>query len=96
VSVPYLRDALARGDLEAFVRIVRLHLGDGNEAVGRVQLDTGWTEAAKLLLDAPPTDREFVFETLKSKDPATLAHLFFSLHFYFSSRTGDWIHDGQL
>jgi hypothetical protein len=96
VSVPYLRDALARGDLEAFVRFVRLHLGDGNEAVGREQVDMGWAEAAKLLLDTPPTDREFVLETLKSKDPATLAHLFFSLHFYLVSRSGDWIHDGQL
>ena len=96
MSVPYLRQALARGDEEAFVRFVRLHLGDGNEAVGRAQIDRGWAEAAKLLLEAPPTDREFVLDTLASKDPPTLAHLFFSLHFYLVSRTGDWIHDGQL
>ena len=96
MSVPYLRDALARGDREALVRFVRLHLGDGNEAVGRAEIDKAWAEAAKLLLEAPPTDRTFVLQTLATTDPATLAHLFFSLHFYLVSRSEDWIHDGQL
>ena len=37
-----------------------------------------------------------VLETLRARDPATLAHLFFHLHFFFVQRSGEWIHDGTL
>ena len=96
MSLKYLKDATARGDTEKLIRYVRLHLGDGNEEQGRKEIDRAWVEALKPLLDVPPTDREFIFDTVGSKDPATLAHLFFYLHFYFAKRSGEWIHDGNL
>jgi len=96
VSLQYLKDAVASGDTEKLIRYVRLHFGDGNEAVGRKEIDKAWIEALKLLLDVPPTDREFIFQTLAEKDAATLAHLFFHLHFYFVKHSGEWIHDGLL
>jgi hypothetical protein len=61
---------------DALIRYVRLHFGDGNEAQGRKEIDKAWVEALKLLLDVPSTDREFILDTVASKDPATLAHLF--------------------
>ena len=96
MSLQYLKAAVAGGDSEKLIRYVRLHLGDGDEAAGRREIDKAWIEALKLLLDVPETDRAFNLETLKVKDPATLAHLFFQLHFYFVKRSGEWIHDGQL
>ena len=48
------------------------------------------------MLELPETEREFIFKTLAEKDEATLAHLFFHLHFYFVKKSGDWIHDGDL
>ena len=96
VSLQYLKEAVANGDTEALIRYVRLHLGDGNEARGRAEIDKAWVEALKPLLDVPPTDRAFILETLATKDPATLAHLFFHLHFYLVERSGEWIHDGDL
>ncbi len=33
-------------------------------------MDKAWIEALKLLLDSPATDREFIFETLSTKDPS--------------------------
>ncbi len=96
MSLQYLKDAVENGDTEKLIRYVRLHLGDGNEQQGRTEIDKAWIEALKLLLDVPPTDRAFVFETLATKDAATLAHLFFHLHFYFVKRSGEWIHDGTL
>lgn len=96
MSLQYLKDAVAEGDNEKLIRYVRLHLGDGNEQQGRSEIDKAWVEALKLLLDVPVTDREFMVETLATKDPATLAHLFFHLHFYFVKRSGAWIHDGTL
>ncbi len=96
MSVPYLRDAVARGERDKLIRFVRLHLGDGNAEVGRTEIDKAWAEALTLLIDAPPTDREFIVQTLATKDPATLAHLFFDLHFYLVKHSGDWIHDGNL
>ena len=96
MSLKYLKEAAARGESEALIRYVRLHLGDGNEEAGRKEIDKAWVEALKPLLDVPPTDRAFVLETLATKDPATLAHLFFHLHFYFVQRSGEWIHDGTL
>ncbi|MCA1593396.1 MAG: hypothetical protein LC754_12255 [Acidobacteria bacterium] len=96
MSLQYLKEAVAVGDQEKLIRYVRLHLGDGNEAAGRKEIDKAWIEALKLLLDVPETDREFVLGALKDRDAATLAHLFFQLHFYFVKRSGEWIHDGQL
>lgn len=96
MSLKYLREAAARGDREPLLRYVRLHLGDGDEAAGRREIDKAWVEALTPLLDVPPTDRAFILDTLATKDPATLAHLFFHLQFYFVQRSGEWIHDGTL
>ncbi len=96
MSLQYLMDAAASGDTDALIRYVRLHLGDGDEAKGRKEIDKAWVEALKPLLDVPPTNRAFIFETLATKDAATLAHLFFHLHFYFVKRSGEWIHDGDI
>jgi hypothetical protein len=96
LSASYLKEKLASGDTEKLIRFVRLHLGDGDEGVGRREIDKAWIEALKLLLDAPPTDREFILSTVREKDPATLAHLFFQLHFVLVARSGEWIHDGDL
>ena len=96
MSLQYLKEAVAKNDTEKLIRYARLHFGDGDEAQGRKEIDKAWTEALKLLLDVPATDREFILRTLSEKDSATLAHLFFHLHFYFVKRSGDWIHDGQL
>lgn len=87
---------MAERETEELIRYVRLHLGDGNEMQGRKEIDKAWVEALKLLLDTPDTDREFIVKTLADKDPATLAHLFFNLHFYLVNRPGEWIHDGRL
>jgi hypothetical protein len=96
VSLQYLKTAVAENDSEKLIRYVRLHLGDGNEAAGRKEIDKAWVEALKLLLDVPATDREFIFSTLSRQSPETLAHLYFHLHFYFVQRSGAWIHDGTL
>jgi len=94
VSVPYLREAAANDELGKIVRFVRLHLGDGNEAVGREEIDRSWAEATKILLRYEPTDRESIASVLE-KDEATLALLFFHLHFYLIRKSGRWIHDGS-
>ena len=96
MSLPYLKAAIAAGDSEKLIRYVRLHFGDGNEAKGAKEIDKAWIEALKPLLEIPPTDREFILATLAEKDTATLAHLFFHLHFHFVARSGEWIHDGNL
>ncbi len=96
MSLQYLKEAVASNDTEKLTRYVRLHFGDGDEAAGRKEIDKAWVEALKLLLDVPPTDREFILTTIAERDAATLAHLFFHLHFYFVQRSGEWIHDGQV
>jgi hypothetical protein len=96
VSLEYLNDAAASGDAEALIRYVRLHVGDGDEAAGRREIDKAWIQALLPLLDLPEVDREFVLDTLRTRDRATLAHLFFSLHFQLVRESGDWIHDGDL
>ena len=96
MSLQYLKDAAAAGDREKLIRYVRLHLGDGDEAAGRREIDKAWVEALVPLLDVPATDRAFILDTLATKDAATLAHLFFHLHFHFVQRSGEWIHDGSL
>ncbi len=96
MSLRYLKDAVGNGDGEALIRYVRLHLGDGDENAGRKEIDKAWVEALKPLLDLPSTDREFILDTLRSRDHATLAHLFFHLHFYLVKHSGEWIHDGDF
>lgn len=96
MSLQYLKEAAANGDEEKLIRYVRLHFGDGSEAAGRAEIDKAWVEALKLLLDVPQTDREFIEQTINEKDAATLAHLYFRLHFYFVERSGEWIHDGRI
>jgi hypothetical protein len=75
---------------------VRLHVGDGDEAAGRREIDKAWVQALTVLLDLPDVDRTFVLDTLRTRDHATLAHLFFSLHFQLVEQSGEWIHDGAL
>ncbi len=94
MSVPYLREAAAQGDLGKLVRFVRLHLGDGNEAVGKEEIDRSWAETIKILLRDQPMDREFIAQVLE-KDESTLALLFYHLHFYLIRQSGRWIHDGS-
>jgi hypothetical protein len=96
VSLSHLKTAVEAGDTEALIRYVRLHVGDGDEAAGRREIDKAWVQALIPLLDLPAVDRQFVLETLRTKDRATLAHLFFSLHFHLVHESGEWIHDGDL
>ncbi len=96
MSLDYLKDAVATGDSDALIRYVRLHVGDGDDQQGRNEIDKAWVQALKVLLDVPVTDRQFIVDTLANKDEATLAHLFFSLHFHLVKQSGDWIHDGTL
>ena len=96
MSLEYLNAAAASGDTEALIRYVRLHVGDGDEAAGRREIDKAWVQALLPLLDLPEVDREFVLDTLRTRDRATLAHLFFSLHFHLVRESGEWIHDGDL
>lgn len=94
MSVPYLREAAAANDVEKLVRFVRLHLGDGNENVGRKEIDRSWAEAIKSLLrDAPPNYE--AIERVLQEDETTLALLYFHLHFYLVKKSGEWIHDGS-
>ena len=96
MSLSYLEKAIENGDSEKLIRYVRLHFGDGDEKQGAREIDKAWIEAVKPMLKLPATDREFILKTLAEKDEATLAHLFFHLHFYFVERSGEWIHDGNL
>jgi hypothetical protein len=94
MSVPYLRGAVAQGDAEKVIRFVRLHLGDGNETVGKEEIDRSWIEAVKILLREEPVDGKFIAAVLE-KDESTLALLLFHLHFYLVRKSGRWIHDGS-
>jgi len=96
MSLAYLKEAVDAGNSEILIRYVRLQLGDGNEEQGRKEIDKAWVEALIPLLDVPDTDRKFILKTIAEKDAATLAHLYFHLHFYFIQRSGEWIHDGNL
>jgi VWFA-related protein len=60
MSVPYLRGAAAREDIDKVIRFVRLHLGDGNETVGKEEIDRSWVEAVKILLREEPVDGRFI------------------------------------
>ena len=94
MSVSYLTEAVAQSDLGKIVRFVRLHLGDGNEAVGEEEIDRSWAEAVRILLRDEPLDRDWIARILE-KDESTLALLFFHLHFYLIRKSGRWIHDGS-
>jgi hypothetical protein len=94
MSVPYLRDAAAANETSKLIRFVRLHLGDGNEEVGRREIEKSWTEALKVLLRYGPADSALIEETMKADD-STLALLFFHLHFHLIRKSGEWIHDGS-
>ncbi|MGB8541782.1 MAG: hypothetical protein WCD49_09115 [Candidatus Acidiferrales bacterium] len=94
MSVAYLQEAASRDDVGRLVRFVRLHLGDGNEAVGKEEIDRSWAETIKILLRDQPVDREFIAQVME-KDESTLALLFYHLHFYLIRRSGRWIHDGS-
>ncbi len=96
MSLVYLKEAVAAGETEKLIRYVRLHFGDGSEDAGEKEIDKAWIEALKLLLDVPSTNREFIEKTIAEQDAATLAHLYFRLHFYFVERSGEWIHDGKI
>ncbi|HEY6333736.1 MAG TPA: hypothetical protein VI756_30750 [Blastocatellia bacterium] len=94
MSVPYLKEAVASGETEKLIRFVRLHLGDGNEAVGKSEIDKSWIEAIKILLMSEPVDLGFI-ETVLAHDDSTLALLYFHLHFHLIEKSGEWIHDGS-
>ncbi len=94
MSVPYLREAAAAGENDKLIRFVRLHLGDGNEDVGRKEIDKSWAEAIKILLRYEPVDESMIASVLAA-DESTLALLFFHLHFYFIRKSGEWVHDGS-
>lgn len=94
MSVPYLREAAAAGDTDKLIRFVRLHLGDGNEEVGRKEIDKSWAEAIKILLRYERVDDKMIASALAA-DESTLALLYFHLHFYFVRKSGEWIHDGS-
>ena len=96
MSLEYLKQAVADDDREKLIRYVRLHFGDGNEKKGAQEIDKGWIEALKLMLTMPETDRQAIFQLIENQDDATLAHLYFYLHFHFVKHSGDWIHDGNL
>ena len=96
MSLLHLRAAVVAGDDEALIRYVRLHVGDGDEAAGRKEIDKAWVQALTVLLDMPDVDRAFVLDTVRTRDRATLAHLFFTLHFHLVQQSGEWIHDGDL
>lgn len=96
MSLTHLRAAMAAGDHETLIRYVRLHLGDGDETRGRGEIDKAWVQALKELLEMPEVDRMFVLDTIRNQDRATIAHLFFSLHFHLVQQSGEWIHDGDL
>jgi len=94
MSVPFLKEAVTAGENDKLIRFVRLHLGDGNEEVGKREIDKSWIESVKVLLKYQPTDGEFIEQAMQ-KDEATLALLFFHLHFYLIRKSGEWIHDGS-
>lgn len=96
MSLKYLKQAVVDDDKEKLIRYVRLHFGDGNEAIGEKEIDKAWIEALKIMIEMPETDQEFIFRTLNDQSAETLAHLFFHLHFYFAKHSGEWIHDGNL
>jgi hypothetical protein len=62
MSVPFLREAVEAGANDKLIRFVRLHLGDGNEEVGKREIDKSWIEAVKVLFKHHGQHRVFVAE----------------------------------
>ncbi len=96
MSYEYLKQAIADDDSEKLIRFVRLHFGDGNEEAGRKEIDKAWIQALKQMVEMPETERQFILDTIDGQSEATLAHLYFHLHFHFVKQSGEWIHDGNL
>lgn len=94
MSVSYLKEAAAAGETEKLLRFVRLHVGDGNEEVGKKELNKSWVEAIKILLREEQADYDLI-ESVMAREEATLALLYFHLHFYLVRKSGEWIHDGS-
>lgn len=94
MSVSFLREAAEAGAADKLIRFVRLHLGDGNEEVGKREIEKSWIEAVKILLKYAPADGELI-DTVMQQDESTLALLYFRLHFYLIRKSGEWIHDGS-
>ncbi len=89
---PYLKQAAAAGEMEKLIRFVRLHLGFGNEEVGRKEIDKPWIEALMILLRYEP---ESLIASVPERDESTLALLYFNLHFFLIRKSGDWIRHGS-
>lgn len=94
MSVPFLREAAQALAHDKLIRFVRLHLGDGNEEVGKREIEKSWIEAVKILLKYEPVDGESI-DRVMHQDDSTLALLYFHLHFYLTRKSGEWIHDGS-
>ena len=52
------------GDSENLNRFVRLHLGDGNENIGRKEIDNSWIGAFKVLLGYENPDSDFIEQVM--------------------------------
>lgn len=94
MSVSFLREAAAVGANDKILRFVRLHLGDGNEDVGKREIDKSWIEAVRVLLKYEVANTDLI-ENVMKEDESTLALLYFHLHFYLVRKSGEWIHDGS-
>lgn len=77
---------MANRNPDKLVRYVYLHLGDGDEDAGRREIECALKAALDHLTRVDELDSTFVNDTLCTQDPATLARLFFQLHFYFARR----------
>ena len=80
------RAAMKDCDTDKLVRFAYQHLGDGDELEGRRQIDRAWQAALAHIRDSGVSDDDFVSGAIETQDPATLARLFFQLHFYFARR----------
>jgi hypothetical protein len=58
MSVPHLREAAAQDDLGKLIRFVRLHLGDGNEAVGQEEISIPVDSLSRACESVIPTTKE--------------------------------------
>ena len=74
-------------DTDRLVLYAYLHLGEGDEARGREEVERAWRGALPHLGDLQMIDTAFVSEAIAVQHPATLARLFFQLHFYFARRS---------
>jgi hypothetical protein len=87
MSVSFLRDAVAAFETDKLIRFARLHLSEGKEETGRMEID-------KSRVEAVPVDESALAHIL-SADESTVAPLYFHLHFYLIRKSGERIHDGS-